>query len=26
VQLLRGVPGAQDVKCRIHLPHPWVDV
>jgi hypothetical protein len=26
VDLLREVPGAQDIKCRIHLPRPWVDV
>jgi hypothetical protein len=26
VELLREVPGAQDVRCRIHLPHPYVDV
>jgi hypothetical protein len=26
VDLLREVPGAQDIKCRIHLPHPWVDI
>lgn len=26
VELLREVPGAQDIRCRIHLPHPWIDV
>lgn len=26
IDLLREVPGAGEVKCRVYLPHPWIDL